>query len=82
MKKVRPQTYDTKAVRRIDRRTFVKQTAAASAVLAAGTAFLGGQPPAYAIGLACSLGADAALQKPVDNDAFLAEIDSLTRQAA
>ena len=48
MKKVRPQTHDTKAVRRIDRRTFVKQTAAASAALAAGTAFLGGQPPAYA----------------------------------
>ena len=40
------------------------------------------QPPRYAVGLASSLGADSAMQKPVDNDAFLAEIDSLTRKAA
>lgn len=48
MKKVKPKTHDTKAIRKIDRRTFVKQTAAASAAFAAGTAFLGGRPPAYA----------------------------------
>lgn len=37
------------------------------------------QPAKYAMGLASSLGADAALQKPVDNAGFLAEIEALTR---
>ena len=35
------------------------------------------QPAKYAVGLAASLGADAALQKPVENAGFLAEIEAL-----
>lgn len=35
------------------------------------------QPPKYAIGLAASLGAHATMQKPVDNEAFLTQIDAL-----
>lgn len=37
--------------------------------------------PIVALDLACKLGADAVMQKPVDNDAFLARIEALAEGA-
>lgn len=48
-------------------------------------AFSGGgarQPPEFAMRLATALGAHATMQKPVDSDALLAELDALMRKAA